>query len=111
MDIALILVTLPILAVGIFFFVRWAWNKIFPEHSGTLDHVPVNRRQPEVKPAEPKKVGTTAEEAKIKHGKPFKAHTLVKRETPLSRDLVEMNELSAKKAEHTVTALPRKKQG
>ena len=109
MDIILILIALCIAAVGIFFFVRWAWGKLFPESNDMLDHVPVNRNKAAVEPEPKKKVGTTPDQAKARHGKPFRAHALVARETPLSRDLLELDQLSAKKAAHTVTAIKSKK--
>ena len=110
MDIALILITLCIGATGIFFFVRWAWCKIFPEYNGMVDHVLVNCHQPEAKPEPVKPSGTTPEEAKARHGKKFRAHVLVARETPPSRDLEDYNAASAKNAaRHTITPIKSKK--
>lgn len=90
------------------------WNLITgrgDDSAAVLDHIPVNRYEPQAKPAPVKPVGTTPEQAKARHGKPFKAHVLVARETPLSRDLVEMNELSAKNAANTVTTITKRARG
>ena len=73
-----------------------------------VDHVLVNCHQPEAKPEPVKPSGTTLEQAKVRHSKPFKAHVLVARETPPSRDLEDYNAASAKEAaKHTVTKITK----
>jgi hypothetical protein len=51
------------------------------------------------------------EEAKRRHSKQFRCDVLVPRETPPSRDLVEMNELSVKRAGMKVTAIKKERRG
>lgn len=59
--------------------------------------------------ARPKNVGTTTEDARRRHGKPFKAHAKVERITPPSRDLEFLNQKSEESAPRIVANIRRQK--
>ena len=81
------------------------------DDSPILDHLPVNLIKPAVAPEPQKYPGTTPKEARERHRKMFKSYEIpTPRLSPLSRYLIEMNELSAiEAARHTVTAIKAKK--
>lgn len=86
--------------------IRWLMRAFLGE-AGTdhpLDFVPVQR---DAKAR--RKLDAKLATAKARHGREFHSHTRKPRETPLSRDLADLNNASATAAPHDATVTRIKK--